>query len=265
MAALLLFALFIALGTWQVERRSWKLALIDRTEQRVHAPPAAAPDVARWPLVNAADDEYRHLRLEGRYLHDKESLVQATTELGSGYWVLTPLQQADGRIVLVNRGFVPPERRDRRTRLEGEPAGPTSVTGLLRLSEPKGALLRRNDPGQERWYSRDVQAIAEARGLADVAPYFVDADAAPMPAPPAGQGAADGRRWPVGGLTVVSFNNNHLSYAITWYALALGTAFAAWHVRREGRRRDAAAGNGANGGANGGGNGEGSSGHDAAR
>ncbi|HEY2257220.1 MAG TPA: SURF1 family cytochrome oxidase biogenesis protein, partial [Variovorax sp.] len=128
--------------------------------------------------------------------------------------------------------------RDRATRREDEAAGPTTVTGLLRMTEPKGALLRRNDPGQERWYSRDVQAIALARGLGSVAPYFVDADAAPMPV---GERAPNARRWPAGGLTVVSFNNNHLSYAITWYVLALMVAFAAWHAQREGRRRRDAA------------------------
>lgn len=226
-AALLAFAVFVALGTWQVERRSWKLALIDRTEQRVHAPAVEAPGIDSWPLVTAASDEYRHVRLEGRFLHDRETLVQATTGLGSGWWVLTPLRTADDRLVLVNRGFVSPAQRERATRQQDEVQGPTTVTGLLRISEPGGGFLRHNDPAQERWYSRDVQAIAAARGLTGVAPYFVDADAAPQRA---------GVRWPVGGLTVVSFNNNHLSYAITWYALALMVAGAAWHLRRDALR-----------------------------
>ena len=220
-AALLAFALFVALGTWQVERRSWKLALIEHTEQRVHAPTTPAPGIERWPMVSAASDEYRHVHLEGRFLHDKETLVQASTELGSGYWVLTPLQGADGTVVLVNRGFVP--SADRGTR-DAAPQAPTStVTGLLRISEPGGGFLRSNDPAQGRWYSRDVQAIAAARGLDHVAPYFVDADAATERQP--GE--------PVGGLTVIAFHNNHLSYAITWYALALMVVGAGWYVRRE--------------------------------
>ena len=98
------------------------------------------------------------------------------------------------------------------------------MTGLLRLTEPKGAFLRSNDPGDDRWYSRDVAAIAAARGLSDVAPYFVDADATPN------LGGL-----PVGSLTVIAFPNNHLVYAITWYGMALMLAGAVIYVLRGGR------------------------------
>src|SRR3954465_10216380 len=101
------FALLIALGVWQIERRAWKLALIDRVEQRVHAPAQPIPSPAAWPTVSAANDEYRHVSVTGRVLHDREALAQAGTEEGPGYWVLTPLRRDDGTLVLVNRGFVP--------------------------------------------------------------------------------------------------------------------------------------------------------------
>ncbi|MDP9963275.1 surfeit locus 1 family protein [Variovorax paradoxus] len=228
--AALAFAGFFALGTWQVERRAWKLDLIARVEQRVHAPASEAPGRERWPQVNAADDEYRRVRIAGRFLHGKETLVQASTRLGAGFWVLTPLQAADGSIVLVNRGFVPPEARERTARAATEPQGEITVTGLLRISEPKGGFLRRNEPAADRWFSRDVQAIAAARGLHDAAPYFVDAEAAPSP-----PGAAPA--WPAAGLTVIAFPNSHLVYAITWYGLALMVLGAAWFGWREGRRR----------------------------
>ena len=146
--------------------------------------------------------------------------MQAVTERGPGWWLLTPLQLPDGRSVLVNRGFVAPEARERVQRPDGE----QGVNGLLRLSEPGGGFLRRNDPAARRWFSRDVQAIAAAQGL-QAAPYFVDADADPA-APEA---------WPIGGLTVVQFANNHLQYALTWYALALMVAGAAWMLRPGGR------------------------------
>ena len=94
LCALAAFAGFFALGTWQLERRAWKLDLIERVDQRVHAPAGDAPGPGQWPRVNRADDEYRHVRASGRFLHDRETLVQATTELGSGYWVLTPLRMA---------------------------------------------------------------------------------------------------------------------------------------------------------------------------
>lgn len=203
------FVVLIALGVWQLERRTWKLALIERVEQRVHAPAQPIPSSASWPAVSTANDEYRHVSLKGRFLHDRETLVQAVTEEGPGYWVLTPLRRSDGTQVLINRGFVPSERRDASTRQDGNPDGQVEITGLLRVTEPKGGFLRNNVPLHNRWYSRDVAAIAAARGLHDVAPFFVDADA--------GSQSGSG---PIGGLTVVRFPNNHLIYALTWFALA---------------------------------------------
>jgi surfeit locus 1 family protein len=221
----------IALGNWQLDRRTWKLDLIARVEQRAHATPVAAPGPEQWAQVSAQHDEYRRVRLAGTFLHDRETLVQASTALGSGYWVLTPLKTADGPVVLINRGFVGPQRRDRASR--GASGAPVTVIGLLRLTEPGGTLLRRNDPAHERWYSRDVSAISAARGLTGCAPFFVDAEAATAP-----QDEAGGQAVPVGGLTVIAFHNNHLVYAVTWYALALMVAVAAGYlVLVEGRLR----------------------------
>ena len=96
-----------ALGVWQLERRVWKHALIARVDARVHAPPVAAPGPSQWPRITAASDEYRRVQLTGTFLHRDRTLVQASTRLGAGLWVITPMQRADGTIVLVNRGFVP--------------------------------------------------------------------------------------------------------------------------------------------------------------
>ncbi|WP_431275658.1 SURF1 family protein [Variovorax ureilyticus] len=224
-----IFTGLVALGLWQVERRAWKLDLIAKVDQRVHAQPVAAPGPAQWPQVHAASDEYRRVSATGTLLHDRETLVQATTALGGGYWVLTPLQRTDGSVVLINRGFVPPERRDRANRDDNAPVGETTITGLLRITEPGGSFLRHNDPAANRWYSRDVQAIAAARGLGQVAPFFIDEEAS------ADRRAASSKTqtWPVAGLTVISFPNNHLTYAITWFALALMIVAGAWYVARD--------------------------------
>ena len=225
--AALFFCAFVALGTWQLERRVWKLALIERVQERVHAPPVPAPPPAEWPRVDRPHDEYRHVGASGVFLDDAETLVQATTELGAGYWVLTPLRLGDGSTLSVNRGFVAPEERGLAAH-GAAPAGLTAVNGLLRLTEPEGAWLRRNDPAANRWYSRDVQAIARARHLRNVAPYFIDADARPD-----ARSDAAAARAPVGGLTVISFYNNHLVYAITWYTLALMIPLGLWLGIRE--------------------------------
>jgi surfeit locus 1 family protein len=239
--ALILCGGFAALGTWQVHRRSWKLDLIARVDQRVHAPAVPAPDASHWADVTTANSEYRHVRASGVFLNDSETLVQATTELGAGYWVLTPLRLADGTIVLINRGFVPPERRDRAAHGASGPTSPATVTGLLRMTEPGGAFLRRNDPDANRWYSRDIQAIAAARRLSHVGPYFIDADAAGTGSPVLASAMSSGAHMPesalpVGGLTVITFHNSHLVYAITWYTLALMVAGGIWMVIREERR-----------------------------
>ncbi|HTJ97055.1 MAG TPA: SURF1 family protein [Rhodocyclaceae bacterium] len=218
------FCVLFALGTWQVERRTRKLDLIERVDQRVHAAPVAAPAAAEWPQVNAANAEYRHVEVSGRFLHQSATLVQASTELGPGFWVLTPLRQEDGNIVLINRGFIPTEQH-----LSPQETSPLlHISGLLRISEPGGSALRKNEPAANRWFSRDVQAIAAARGLDQVAPYFIDADAAPSPV--AGE--------PVGGLTVISFYNHHLVYIFTWYTLALMAAGAIAYLFHSERKRE---------------------------
>ncbi|WP_294357008.1 SURF1 family protein [uncultured Sphingomonas sp.] len=200
-------AVLIALGVWQVERRAWKLDLIARVEQRLAAAPVAAPAPPRWPTIGK-DDAYTRVAVTGRFRADADTYTQATTELGAGYWVITPFDTDGGWTVLINRGFVPTRERGR------HPASTDNqrVTGLLRVTEPGGGFLRSNDAAADRWYSRDVAAIAAKRRLRNVAPYFIDAD-------------ANGSSWPRGGLTVVRFPNNHLVYALTWFGLAALVAF----------------------------------------
>ncbi|MDE2607707.1 MAG: SURF1 family protein [Burkholderiales bacterium] len=214
---------FVALGVWQVHRLAWKEALIARVDRNVHAAPIPAPGPDAWGALTA-DDEYRRVQARGRFDYGREVLVAATTELGAGYWVLTPLETAPGRWLLVNRGFVPPELRGRVP--HGAPE--QSVTGLLRPGEPGGRLFQHNDPSAGRWYSRDVAAIAAAQGLAGtVAPYFVDAQPQPGAAP----------EWPRAGLTVLRFRNDHLVYALTWFALAAIMAAAIGYLVLDARRR----------------------------
>lgn len=222
---LILVAVLAALGTWQVHRRTWKHALIARVEARVHAAPVEPPGPGAWDRLTADADAYRRVRTRGHFRNDRETLVQAVTDLGAGFWVLTPLERADGTTILVNRGFVPGDRRDPTARADGQVDGEAGVTGLLRLTEPGGAFLRSNAPEAGRWYSRDVAGIAAARGLGPVAPYFIDADATPNPG-----------GWPVGGLTIVYFPDNHLVYAITWYVLALMVLGAVGYTLVDARR-----------------------------
>lgn len=253
---LLLFVLFVSLGTWQVQRRAWKLDLIARVENRIHGAPVAAPLPAQWPHLVREQIEYQPIRLRGTFQHDLEAFVQANSIVGGGYWVVTPLQTERDGIVLINRGFVPSEYRQQPARAQIQrPAGLVEITGLVRMTEPKGAFLHSNRPTDDRWYSRDVHQIAQARHLSveQVAPYFVDQTLSPRPLdrldapvvdierwipPPEGEDELAVARWlatqrkllPMPGLTVVSFHNSHLAYILTWYGLALLVLFAAWKV-----------------------------------
>lgn len=245
-----LFLGFVALGTWQVERRAWKLALIERVEGRVHAPPSPIPSEATWPTVSAADFEYLPVNVQGSWIPSKTVLTTAVTELGAGFWVISALQQADGTTVLVNRGFVPQDQRSRwlpdaPPTAEATPGtaaaeSPVQITGLLRMTEPGGGFLRTNDAAGGRWFSRDVAAISTALGLPRAAPFFIDAGLpAATTAAPGSSGDVDARTastsagpWPRTGMTVIRFHNSHLVYTLTWYGLALMVVVAGWYVAR---------------------------------
>lgn len=238
--AALLFTGFAALGTWQLYRLQWKLALIERVEQRVHAAAIPAPAPDSWSQISAESDEYRHVTASGVFLHELSSKVQAVTERGAGYWLLTPLRGDDGSVIFINRGFIT-EAQSKAIFSDEAKANSTVlgngervvVTGLLRINEPGGGFLRKNDTASDRWYSRDVQALAQAHNLSRVAPYFIDAE---VDKANSGNSADISLIRPVAGLTIISFHNSHMVYALTWYALALMVAGAAFWVTREERK-----------------------------
>jgi surfeit locus 1 family protein len=217
LAACILFFSFIALGTWQVKRLIWKTDLIARVNSRVNAPATTPPPRDLWNNVNAVSDEYRHVQVSGVLLPQFTVRVSASTVYGRGFWVMMPLQMNDGNIIWINRGFI----------AFGAKPGPDSAltsinfSGLMRMNEPGGALLRPNHPERQEWNSRDVLAMSAQAQLKNAAPFFIDAEAAPEPA---GCEAGQCSNHPVGGLTVIAFNNNHLVYLLTWYGLALMVA-----------------------------------------
>lgn len=203
------FLLLVGLGVWQVQRLAWKEGLIAARQAAANAAPVALPN----RLDEARGMEFRHVIVTGMLRNDKEILVYAAPRVGAvGFDVLTPLVRADGRLVFVNRGFVPTGLRDPVRRAAGEIAGPVRVAGLLRLP-PAGKpnwFVPDNDPGHDRWFWIDLKAMAAADGLERVAPFYVDADATPNPG-----------GWPQGGLTRVALPNHHLQYALTWFSLAV--------------------------------------------
>ncbi|MGV3573508.1 MAG: SURF1 family protein [Devosia sp.] len=212
---------FGALGVWQMERMAWKNGLVAAVEARSAAAPLDL-DTADWAAIDPEASEYQRVSVSGRF-EGADTLSQAVTVYGGGFWVMTPLALDDGRAVLVNRGFVTAAERDAGI---PRPDGLVTITGLLRASEPDGGFLRSNDPRAGRWYSRDVAEIGAAAGIDNMAPFFVDAGA-----------NARGEAYPIGGLTVLHFSNNHLLYALTWFGLTLLSLFALYWLLRDRLRR----------------------------
>ena len=228
LGALVALGILIGLGTWQLQRKAWKDDLIGQIEARAHGEPGAILPEATWSAWRLEADEFRRVRMRGTYLHEHEAPVHglAPGERGApvqGFYLFAPLRLADGALVLVNRGFVPTELKDPAARPGSQPAGEVTVTGLVRAAEPRNWFTPENVPASNRWFIRDPQAIAAARGLERVAPFYVEADAAPQPG-----------GWPRGGQTRLNLPNNHLQYALTWYGIAvtLVGVFAAFAWRR---------------------------------
>jgi surfeit locus 1 family protein len=215
--ALLSFFFLCGLGVWQLHRLAWKEALIARVALQMQMSFVPwAPGEIEWPKINAEQYEYRHVRITGTFRHDLEALCYELLSdangkfSGPGYWVLTPLEIAGGATFIINRGFVPLERKDPATRREGQLTGTVNVMGLLRLPERRSWFTPADDPAHHLWQVRDPAAIAQAYGLARASPFFIDADGTPNPG-----------GLPEGGETKLVFPNRHLEYAITWFGLAL--------------------------------------------
>lgn len=230
--AVVLIAVFVSLGNWQVRRLAWKEGLIAAVAERAEAAPVAAPGPDAWPGLDLEAWRFRPVELRGRFGGPEAYVWTALTRPkgplgGPGYWVMQPFTTEAGWSVIVNRGFVPDNRKDPAAR-PGSTTTDAPVTIVGRVREPEAANFFSPAPDiDERvWYVRDRTALAGAFGLADdeVAPYLLDLTA--RMTPPGGL--------PQAGETRMTFPNNHLQYALTWYGLALALAgvFATFAWRR---------------------------------
>jgi surfeit locus 1 family protein len=214
----------LGLGSWQVQRLFWKEQLIAERHAALAAAPVDVPDT----LDDARALEYHPVTARGTFLPDHELFLGATDADGHlGYHVIEPLHLASGAVLLVDRGYVPEDKKLPATRSAGEPQGEVTITGLLRLA-PKAKphwFLPANNAERNYWFWVDIPAMAAAAHLDRVLPFYVDADKTPNPG-----------GWPVGGQMPLDLPNNHLQYAITWYALAVALAvIAGIFLRRRAR------------------------------
>jgi surfeit locus 1 family protein len=215
----------IGLCVWQVQRLHWKEGLIVERESRVAAEPVALPPVG----IDPASMEYRRVRLEGTFLHDKELFLGARSMNGNvGYQVLTPFALSAGGAVLVDRGWVPVERKAPESRAEGQLAGTRTLEGVVRLPHGQAWMQPDNEPAHNMWFFVDLPAMAAASGAALRTDLYVDAGPAENPG-----------KYPVGGQTRIELPNDHLQYAITWglLAVALAVIYVLYHLKLERERR----------------------------
>jgi len=226
-------AILIGLGVWQLDRKIWKENLILALNTRLASAPQDLPPRDSWPRLVPEADEYTRVKLSAEFLDGQEALVYSAGSAfrsdikGQGYWVLAPARLAGGSIVVIDRGFVPPDRKNSVTRAAGMPHGSVDIVGVMRWPETRGLFTPADEPQNNLWFLRDSTAIAAAKKWASGAPFYIEQES---PLPPGG--------WPKPGKLAVGLPNNHLQYAITWFGLALALAgvYGVWlagHMRRQ--------------------------------
>ncbi len=218
------------LGMWQVQRLEWKEALIERVERQMQEAPKSVAEISQMQK-SGEDIEYRPVTVSGNFLHDKEQYFFATHNSRPGWYVYTPLEREDHSIVFINRGFVPIDRKDPASRLEGQANYDLKVIGLARTApaEKPNTFVPDNDLVKNVYYWKNLVEMMSNSDFGEpekpLVPFFIDANNAPNPG-----------GLPIGGVTLVSFPNSHLQYAMTWFGLAfallcVGGAFM-WSGRK---------------------------------
>ena len=201
--------ILLGLGTWQVQRLFWKEALIAERQAGFTGP------VTPWSeAANRVGQLYWHrVSATGRFLNDRELVLAARSMNGNpGYHIITPFAIEGGPVLLVDRGWIPLDRKDPGSRAEGRLDGTVAVTGILRPGHQPNWLTPDNDPDKNFWFWIDIPAMARATRVEGqiVAKGYLEADASANPG-----------GFPIGGQTRIDLPNDHLQYAITWYALAV--------------------------------------------
>jgi len=228
---LVMVALFICLGVWQLQRRVEKHALIAALSERLAAPPRPLPSPSQWSALAPASDEFRRVSFAATYQSRPDAMVYSSGSgirediPGPGTWAFMPARLPGGETVVVNAGFVQNTMQDRgqqdRAVARLVTKEPVTLTGYIRFPEAAGLLTPPENPAKRLWFTRDHLAMARSLGWGGtpVAPFYIDLE---QPAPASGI--------PKPGPLDVHLKDDHLQYAITWFGLAgaVVIAFAVW-------------------------------------
>jgi surfeit locus 1 family protein len=216
--------LLIALGLWQLERFTWQKAQTAYIHAQIALPTVPLPvNLGRADGPAPETFNYRYIEVEGHFLNDHEFYLIASSRYGNdGLDVLTPFVRLDGGgIVIINRGWIPKERRPPASRPAGLLSGTVTVEGIAHWPPPHGVWLPSGDGlGTEQTSGQGLTAdrvdSLKLAGLARlspdtlIAPMVVDAGSAYNPG-----------GLPVGGQTVIDPANDHLQYAFVCFGLAV--------------------------------------------
>ncbi|MBL1234670.1 MAG: hypothetical protein COB70_003375 [Rhodobiaceae bacterium] len=226
----------VGLGNWQLERREWKLQIIEDMHNRLSTLAQTLPTPSQWQ-TSLAEKEWQPISVEGTFLHSGE-VHYLSGYNHSGYLVLTPLQvpQENGKsfIVFVARGDVPKSLKQAADRPEGsQPSGLVNLVGYMRRPETLGMLDFEEDRSANIWFTLDLDRMVSYANLPDVpvAPFYLmamnDADvgvvqtSAQMAKLKAEYKDASVGPWPKRRPPSLEIKNDHLNYALTWLGLAL--------------------------------------------
>jgi cytochrome oxidase assembly protein ShyY1 len=230
---LAIMAAFVALGVWQLQRRVAKHELIAALTERLAAQPVALPPPSQWAVLNAARDEFRRVSFTASYAPLPDAMVYSSGSAvrkdasGPGTWAFLPARLSSGEMVVIDAGFVENTMQDRnvedRAVKKFVTGQPVTLTGYLRFPEGAGWLTPAENRDKRLWFVRDHLAIAGALGWGTVPPFYVDLE---QPVPENGI--------PRPGPLDVHLKDDHLQYAVTWFALA-GAVLIAFGVWARGR------------------------------
>ena len=210
LAAAVGLAILVALGMWQLQRLTWKEALLARIaklETAAPMPVATALDGAASP----ADLDMIRVRVDCPGLSRAAYVELFGLKDGTaGRRLISacPVASIRYRTLLVDRGFVA-EDVSARPGVEG-PLGPVSVTGVLRAPDPPSIFTPKADPASRLWFNRDIPAMASTLDASRPAPVMLMAETASNPEFSALSPA------PI----PAAISNRHLEYALTWFGLA---------------------------------------------
>lgn len=207
--------ILIQLGNWQMHRKEWKAELKALVNERIKADPIAFNEL-KEKAAQGEDIRFQPVRVSGVFDHQNERHYFLPLGSKIGWHIITPMKTADGDVVLIDRGFVPDELKDQKTRIAGLPAGEVTIVGLARDAEVPNYFTPSNDVEHNKWYWRDIAGLYKSlaagneAGLVPALNFMIDE-----------RRVGSEGEWPMPGVTVVKFQDKHLGYALTWYGLAL--------------------------------------------